>query len=206
MRLVIVDDHAIVREGIRLMLEGEAGFEVVGEASDGEELFDLLDSVSVDLVLLDLRMERVGGYQVLERIGRLHGGPPVLVLTMHDDPGHLRRAIELGARGYVLKRSGRGELMRALEDVASGRAHVDPLLAPTLVGLVREDGSSPDLDQDALSLLRMLTEGRENREITTATGWTDSQLRTRLAALYGALGVTRRAEAVAVGLRLHLLD
>lgn len=208
MRVVIVDDHAIVREGIHLMLASDQSIEVVAEASDGVELLDLLEEIEVDVVLLDLRMEGMGGLEVLEHLERMEAAPATVVLTMHDDPGYLRRAIELGARGFVLKRSGRAELVKALQIVASGGAHVDPYLAHALVDLAtsESDVSQLDLDQDSIRLLRLLAGGEDNRAISQITGWSESRLRTRIRSLYEMLGVTRRAEAVAAALRLHLID
>ncbi len=208
MRVAIVDDHAIVREGIHLMLASDESIEVVAEASDGVELLDLLQKIDVDVVLLDLRMEGMGGLEVLEHLERMEAAPATVVLTMHDDPGYLRRAIELGARGYVLKRSGRAELVQALRTVASGGAHVDPYLAHALVDLATSgsDVSQLDLDEDSICLLRLLAAGEDNRTISEITGWSESRLRTRIRSLYERLGVTRRAEAVAAALRLHLID
>ncbi len=208
MRLVIVDDHTIVREGTQLMLAGSDAIETIAEARDGTALLDLLKETDVDVVLLDLRMEGMGGLEVLERLGRLDNAPAVVVLTMHDDPDYLRRAIELGARGYVLKRSGHAELVKALNVVAGGGAHVDPHLADALVDLARDE-SEPgpyDLDDDSLWLLRLLAQGLDNKGIIEETGWSEGDLRTRIRSLYDCLGVTRRAEAVAAATRLHLID
>ena len=208
MRVAIVDDHAIVREGIQLMLANDQSIDVVAEASDGVELLDLLKEIEVDVVLLDLRMEGMGGLEVLEHLERMEAAPATVVLTMHDDPGYLRRAIELGARGFVLKRSGRAELVKALRIVASGGAHVDPYLAHALVDLAKSKSnvSQLDLDDDSIRLLRLLAAGADNRTIIETTGWSESALRTRIRSLYENLGVTRRAEAVAAALRLHLID
>ena len=208
MRVAIVDDHAIVREGIHLMLASDQSIEVVAEASDGVELLELLKTIEVDVVLLDLRMEGMGGLEVLEHLERMEAAPATVVLTMHDDPGYLRRAIELGARGFVLKRSGRAELVKALRIVASGGAHVDPYLSDALVDLAKckSNVSQLDLDEDSIRLLRLLAAGEDNRTISEITGWSESRLRTRIRSLYETLGVTRRAEAVAAALRLHLID
>ncbi len=208
MRVAIVDDHAIVREGIQLMLANNESIEVVAEATDGKALLDLLKETDVDVVLLDLRMEGMGGLEVLERLGRMEAAPATVILTMHDDPGYLRRAVELGARGYVLKRSGRVELVKALTVVAAGGAHVDPHLADALVDLARSESemSPMDLDEDSIRLLRLLASGADNRTIVEETGWSESSLRTRIRSLYECLGVIRRAEAVAAALRLRLID
>jgi len=208
MRVVIVDDHAIVREGIQLMLAGDESIETVGEASDGAALLDLLKETNVDVVLLDLRMEGMGGLEVLEHLDRMEAPPATIVLTMHDDPSYLRRAIELGASGFVLKRSGRAELVKALNTVASGGAYVDPYLAHALMDLAtsESDVGQMDLDEDSIQLLRLLASGIGNRAIREATGWSESNLRTRIRSLYASLGVNRRAEAVVAAMRLRLID
>ncbi len=208
MRLVIVDDHAIVREGIELMIANDESIEVVAALQDGQSLLDLLKEVDVDVVLLDLRMEGMGGLEVLERLGRMQVSPATVVLTMHDDPSYLRRAIELGARGFVLKRSGRAELLKAIKAVASGGAHVDPYLGQALVDLARPEpvDRPTELDDDGMRLLRLLASGADNRTISETTGWSESMLRTRIRTLYERLGVSGRAEAVATGLRLNLID
>ena len=208
MRIVIVDDHAIVREGIQLMLANDESITVVAEATDGAALLEVLKETTVDIVLLDLRMEGMGGLEVLEHLRRMKDPPAVVVLTMHDDPGYLRRAIELGARGFVLKRSGRAELVKALKVVESGGAHVDPHLAHALVDLARShpDELPLDLDDDATLLLRLLASGANNQTIMETTGWSESSLRTRVRSLYKTLQVTRRSEAVAAALRLRLID
>jgi len=208
MRVAIVDDHAIVREGIQLMLAGDESVEMVGEASDGVALLDLLKETNVDVVLLDLRMEGMGGLEVLEHLDRMEAPPATIVLTMHDDPSYLRRAIELGASGFVLKRSGRAQLVEALNAVASGGAYVDPHLAHALVDLAtsESDVSQMDLDEDSIRLLLLLASGIGNRAISETTGWSVSNLRTRIRSLYASLGVNQRAEAVAAALRLRLID
>ncbi len=208
MRVAIVDDHAIVREGIQLMLANDDSIETVAEASDGAALLDLLKEIDVDVVILDLRMEGMGGLEVLEHLDRMEAPPATIVLTMHDDPSYLRRAIELGASGFVLKRSGRVELVKALNAAASGGAYVDPHLAHTLVDLVVSDSDVGQmaLDEDSIRLLRLLASGMGNRAISDTTGWSESKLRTRIRSLYASLGVNRRAEAVAAAMRLRLID
>jgi DNA-binding NarL/FixJ family response regulator len=198
----------MVREGIQLMLAGDESIETVGEASDGAALLDLLKETNVDVVLLDLRMEGMGGLEVLEHLNRVKAPPATIVLTMHDDPSYLRRAIELGACGFVLKRSGRAVLIKALNAVASGGAYVDPHLAHALVDLAtsESDMGRMDLNEDSIRLLRLLASGLGNRTIRETTGWSDSKLRTRIRTLYASLGVTRRAEAVATAMRLRLID
>jgi len=150
----------------------------------------------------------MGGLEVLEHLDRMEAPPATIVLTMHDDPSYLRRAIELGACGFVLKRSGRAELVKALNAAASGGAYVDPHLAHALIDMAisESDVEHMDLDEDSIRLLRLLASGVGNREIGETTGWSDSKLRTRIRSLYASLGVNRRAEAVAAAMRLRLID
>jgi len=208
MRVAVVDDHAIVREGIQLMFANDDSIETVAEASDGAALLDLLKEIDVDVVILDLRMEGMGGLEVLEHLDRMEAPPATIVLTMHDDPSYLRRAIELGASGFVLKRSGRVELVKALNAAASGGAYVDPHLAHALVDLAVSDSDVDQmaLDEESIRLLRLLASGLGNRAIGETTGWSESTLRTRIRSLYASLGVNRRAEAVAAAMRLRLID
>jgi len=208
MRVAVVDDHAIVREGIQLMFANDDSIETVAEASDGAALLDLLKEIDVDVVILDLRMEGMGGLEVLEHLDRMEAPPATIVLTMHDDHSYLRRAIELGASGFVLKRSGRVELVKALNAAASGGAYVDPHLAHALVDLAVSDSDVDQmaLDEESIRLLRLLASGLGNRAIGETTGWSESTLRTRIRSLYASLGVNRRAEAVAAAMRLRLID
>ena len=126
MRVVIADDHRIVREGLRFMLSDHPDVEIVAEAANGEELLETLATVKADIVLLDLRMPGITGLEALDRISVDHPRTKVIILSMHDDPGYVRRAVELGASGYLLKNTGRDELLRALKAVQEeiGRAHV----------------------------------------------------------------------------------
>lgn len=206
MRVIVCDDHAIVRDGIRLMLSLDPSFEVVGEAADGVSLLALLQDVDADVIVLDLQLGGMGGLAVLEELMVRPDAPPVVVLTMHDDDRYLRRSIELGARGYVLKRSGREALVTALRVVAAGGAHVDPHLAASLVGLARSGGEPLTLTEDATRLLKLLCEGLQVAEMATVTGWGEGVVRSRIRSLYRALGVHRRADAVAMALRMHLVD
>ena len=206
MRVIICDDHAIVREGIRLMLSSDPMVEVVGEAGDGSELLDMLGDTETDVVILDLKMEGTGGLEVLEQLRDVEEAPPVVVLTMHDDESYLRRAVELGARGYLLKRSGAAELARALRAVAGGGSHIDPHLTTTLVSLATSDIQRPEPDPGAVRLLRLLAAGLDTDEIMLRTGWSKSTTKSRIRSLYRTLGVSRRADAVAAGLRRRLVD
>lgn len=209
MRVVLADDHRVVRDGLRWMLAGEPGLEVVGEAAHGGELLELLEELPVDLVLLDLRMPEVGGLEALEELRTRFPGARVVVLSMHDEPGYVRRAIELGASGYLLKSVDRQELLRALQAVGEGHAYVQGELTDLLLDELAgrpASGPVPSLSPRELEVLRLVAEGCDNRQIGHRLGISEATVKTHLKAVFGHLGVAGRAEAVAVGLRLGLIE
>jgi len=208
MRVIVVDDHRIVREGIGMLLAPEPSVEVVAEASDGQELLDLLETTDADVVLLDVRMPGKDGLKVLEELQGRDDAPRVIVLSMYDDPAYVKRAVELGASGYLLKSVGREELLRALETVAAGGSYIQgeitaPLIArmvdPSSAGLVGEL-SIRDVD-----MLRMLADGLDNREIARRLDVSEATVKAQLRTIYSRLEVKRRSEAVAVALRLGII-
>jgi two-component system response regulator NreC len=132
-RVMIVDDHAILRAGLRMLVNAQADMEVVSEAPDGENAVQGVLETKPDVTLLDLTMPRVGGMKALQEIARNCRGTRVLVLTMHDDPAYLRSALAAGASGYLLKRAVDSELIAAIRAVHRGGIFVDPRLANVLV-------------------------------------------------------------------------
>jgi two-component system, NarL family, response regulator NreC len=132
-RVMIVDDHAILRAGLRMLVNAQADMEVVSEAPDGEKAVQEVLETKPDVTLLDLTMPRVGGMKALQEIARNCRGTRVLVLTMHDDPAYLRSALAAGASGYLLKRAVDSELIAAIRAVHRGGVFVDPRLASILV-------------------------------------------------------------------------
>ncbi len=208
MRIVITDDHRIVREGISTLLIHEDGVAIVGEASSGDELLEYLDEHEADVILLDLRMPGVSGLDVLEEMQRRKLTTPVIVLSMHDDPAMVKRAIELGASGYLLKSVGKDELLRALTIVADGGSYIQgEITAPLVAHMVHPSrgASVSKLTDRDIELLEMLSKGLDNRAIAKHLGLSESSVKTQLRTVYSKLEVTRRSEAVAVSLRLGII-
>lgn len=207
MKLVLADDHRVVREGISYMLSGEADIDIVGEAEGGAELLALLEDVSVDVVLLDVRMAEMGGLEVLEKLAKKLPQVRVLMLSMHDEPGYVRRAIELGAAGYLLKSSGRDELLRAIRAVADGGVYIQGELMEPLVSAVVHEGSVPGrLSPREREVLQLVANGFENKQIATELGLSEATVKTYMRGIFERLEVAGRAEAVAVGLRLGVIQ
>ena len=210
LRVVIADDHEAVRQGLRWMLGADTAIEVTGEAADGRELLDLLARVDCDAVLLDLTMPGLGGLDVLRELRAAGRQLPVVVLTMHEDAGHVDRALALGAAGYLLKSASRDEMVRALAAAVAGGAYVQPSLAKPLLArhIAAEESIVEDpvaLSPRQLQLLRALAAGQTNKELAHALGITEATAKGYLKELYARLGVGSRAGAVAYGLRHGLI-
>lgn len=207
MRVVVTDDHRVVREGIRYMLSDAPGVEVVAEADSGEELLEVVAAEPVDVVLLDVRMPGMSGLEALERLTEVAPQVRVLMLSMHDQPAYVRRAIELGAAGYVLKSAGRDELLTALQTAAEGGTYLaaelmEPLVA-SMSGRARPSGKlSPREHQ----VLQLVADGYENKQIATELELSEATVKTYLRGVFERLEVSSRAEAVAVGLRLGVIE
>lgn len=208
MRVIITDDHRLFREGLKLILAGVEGVEVVGEAGDGLALFGLLETVPVEVVLLDLGMSQMSGFGVLERLRDQFPELRALVLSMHDEPSYVRRAIELGAVGYLLKSAGKDELVRALRLVAEGYPYIQGELASALVEPI--DGTPGQQNQRPtgrqMEILQLLTEGLENKQIARQLSISETTVKSHLRVIYARLGAHSRAEAAATALRLGLVD
>lgn len=209
-RIIIADDHEAVRQGLRWMLRADAAVEVVGEASDGQELLALLEHVECDAVLLDLSMPIMGGLDVLRAISALERAPAIIILTMHDDAAHVDRALALGASGYVLKSAPRDDILRALEAAVAGGAYVQPSLAKSLlarhvVGDETRFDTDITLSPRQLQLLRALAGGSTNKELAHELGISEATAKSYLKDLFARLGVSSRAGAVAYGMRHGLI-
>lgn len=205
MRVVLADDHAVVRNGLRWMLEPVEDIDVVGEAADGRELLDLLPGVDADVVLLDIRMPGAGGLDVLPEILGANPDLRVVILSMHDEPGYITTAIERGASGYLLKSAGLEEVIAALRAVTGGGSYVQAELVPHVMGAVVGDTSSALSDREQ-QVLRLVADGTATRHIASVLGVSEATVKTDLSAIFDALGVSTRAEAVAKALRSGLID
>lgn len=208
MRIIIADDHRVVRDGLRWMFSDHPDIEVVGEAEDGKELLELVAATPADMVLLDVRMPEVSGLEALEALRDVAPDLKVIVLSMHDEPAYVRRAVELGASGYLLKSAGRDEIIRALQHVAEGRAYIQGEITGPLIEEVagRKHAGALDLSPRERQVLALIAEGKENKQIARALELSEATVKTYLKSVFEKLEVRTRAEAVAVALREGLID
>ncbi|MFB9890387.1 response regulator [Planobispora takensis] len=202
-RLLIADDHPIVRDGIRGMFTGDADFEVLGEASDGARAVELARTLNPDVILMDLRMPGTDGVAAIKELARLGVAARVLVLTTYDTDRDVLPAIEAGATGYLLKDTGRDELVRAVRTAARGEAVLSPSVATRLLGQVRTPADP--LSARELEILHLIADGATNREVAVRLFISEATVKSHVLHIYAKLGVNDRAAAVAVAFRRGLL-
>ncbi|HUQ58374.1 response regulator transcription factor [Lentzea sp.] len=194
--LLIIDDHPVVRDGLRGMFGADPRFEVVGEAGDGAEAVAAGDRLRPDVILMDLRMPGTDGVAAIRELAKRGVPSRVLVLTTYDTDSHVLPAIEAGATGYLLKEAPRDELVRAVEAAARGQAVLSPAVATRLLGQVRKPVPAP-LSRREQEVLELIAQGSTNREAAKRLFISETTVKTHLLHVYAKLGVNDRAAAVA---------
>lgn len=205
-QVLIVDDHLIVREGLRLILETEPGFELVGEASDGAAGIKIAAELQPDVILMDLRMPRMDGLTAIEHI-RLHQPEiAIVILTTFNEDELMRKGLGLGARGYLLKDTDRNSLFNTIRAAARGETLLKPEILNRLLSTSSKDApieSSPEIDltDRELEVLQSVSAGHTSREIAYKLGITERTVKAHLSNIYSKLGVESRAAAITEAMR-----
>jgi DNA-binding NarL/FixJ family response regulator len=206
-RVLLADDHAVVRKGIRQFLEEAGDIEVVAEANDGVEALDLVDTHRPDVAVLDIRMPEVTGVEATRRIKQHHPDVRVLVLTSYDDDPYVFALLQAGADGYVLKTASGDELVRAVHTVQRGEAALSPEIASKVVRQAvagRPEGAVEQIEtltERELDVLRLAARGLTNRAIGYELDISHRTVQGHLQSIYGKLDVNSRTEAVTEALR-----
>ena len=203
-RLLLVDDHPVVREGLRGMLSGQPDFLVVGEANDGGEGVALAAQLQPDVVLMDLRMPRLDGVGAIRQMVERKIATHVLVLTTYDSDTDIVRAIEAGATGYLLKDAPRQELFRAVRAAAKGESALAPAVASRRLGR-RRVPAQEQLSEREVEVLQLVARGTSNRLVGRALHISEATVKTHLVHIFGKLGVSDRTAAVTVALERGIL-
>ncbi len=203
-RVLVVDDHPVVRSGVVALLSGEPGIEVVGAASSGEEALRLVDELAPEVVLCDLRLgEGLDGVGVTEAVRRLPNPPSVLILTTYDNDSVIARAVLAGAAGYLLKDAQPEDIVRGIGDAARGRLVLSQDLESRVVE--RMSQGVPALSARELDVLRLVAEGLANREIAKQLFISEGTVKTHLVHAFAKLNADSRTAAVAAARRHGLL-
>ena len=216
-RILIVDDHAVVREGLRTFLGLQDGFEIVGEAADGEEAIERAEQLEPDVILMDLVMPKLDGVSAMRELRRRSGGwgqpPHVIVLTSFLDDDRLLPALEAGAAGYLLKNSQPAELARAVRAAQAGEAIIDPTVAARLVHVL-SDRDRPHADGESglgqltgreRDVLALIAQGRSNKRIALELGISEKTVKTHVGHVLAKLGVTDRTQAALLAVQQGLV-
>ena len=203
-RLLIVDDHEVVRAGLQGMLASQPDFEVVGEAADGIEAVEMVERVKPEVILMDLRMPRMNGVEATRRIRARWPEVHILILTTYDTDADILPAIEAGATGYLLKDIPRDELFRAVRAASRGESVLAPAVAARLMGRMRAPAEEA-LSEREIEVLTLVARGASNREIAHALHISEATVKSHLIHIFGKLGVSDRTAAVTTGLERGII-
>ncbi len=202
-RILIVDDHEMVRNGLSVMMEREADFTVVGEAQNGKEAVEMVGKLHPDVVLMDLRMPEMDGVEAMRQIRATQDDVKFLVLTTYDSDEYIFDAIEAGAKGYLLKDASREELFRAVRTVHRGESLIEPgvvsRVLDRLTELSHRAAQGPDplaLSEREVEVLQLMAKGSANKQIASDLSITESTVKTHVANIFQKLEVSHRTEAV----------
>ncbi len=204
-RVLIVDDHPVVRAGMEGILAAQEDFEVVGEAADGREAIRLNKQLKPDVILMDLRMPEVDGVTAIKEINSQANPPHILVLTTYDSDADIVRAIEAGATGYLLKDTPRQELFRAIRSVSKGESVLAPAVASRLMGRMRAPAEE-NLSAREIEVLELVSKGHSNKAVAKELHISTATVKTHLIHIYDKLGVSDRTAAVTAALEKGILS
>jgi DNA-binding NarL/FixJ family response regulator len=202
--VLLVDDHPVVREGLRGMIDAEADLTVVGEARSGAEAIAMAETLKPDVILMDLRTPDVDGVTATERILAVLPRTRIVVVTTYESDADILRAVEAGAAGYLLKDASRSELAEAVRDAARGKTVLAPTVADRLVRFVRQP-TSVTLSGREVEVLGLVSKGKTNAEIGQQLHISEATVKTHLLRAFNKLGVSDRTAAVTTAMSLGLL-
>ena len=213
-KVFIVDDQALIRDGLRTMLELDEGISVVGEAADGDAVLEAVQRTRPDVVLMDIRMPGVDGLEATRRLLRRPGGPKVLVLTTYDADEYVVDAMRSGASGFLLKDLRKGQLVRAVYQAAAGDLVIDPSITKRLIEKVTENRHARTearstlgrLTEREVEVLRLMARGMTNAELARDLSISESTVKTHVARVLDKLEVRDRVQAVILAYEIGLMD
>lgn len=208
-KVLIADDHPVVREGLFAMLSRQPDFKVVGEAKDGAEAVEMARRLNPDVVLMDLRMPEMDGVEAMRQIKSTNPDIKFIILTTYSDDEYIFSGLEAGARAYLLKDAPREELFKAIRAVHKGESLIQPVVASKLIDrfaeLSRRAPSGEQLTERELEILQLMAKGAANKEISAQLSISESTVKTHISNIFQKLGVNDRTEAVTEALRRGII-
>lgn len=206
--VLIADDHRMVREGIKQLLELDGDIKVIGEANDGEECLELIDKITPDVVLLDINMPKMNGLQVLQKLRQGRRKQKVLILTIHNEIEYLVKAVEIGVKGYVLKDSELSVLKAAIFTVFEGDTYIQPSLAPLLKEKLEEPVQNIDeaLTRREVEVLKLLAEGLYNKEIAYKLDISEKTVKNHVSNIFKKIDVSDRTQAAIYAIKNSIVE
>ena len=209
-KVVIVDDHSMVREGLKQLLELNGDVEVIGEACDGVECLMLLEKVLPQVLLLDINMPKMNGLEVLEKLKEENINVKVIILTVHNEIEFLLKAVEIGIDGYLLKESDSSELKKAISHVVRGETYIQPSMIPILnskmLNMKNDHDKLESLTKRELDVLKNLAVGMYNKEIATKLNISERTVKNHVSNIFKKIGVADRTQAAVFAIRNNLVD
>lgn len=208
-KIMITDDHSMIREGLKNLLELDGDIEVIAEAVDGEDCLDKLLTVTPDVLLLDINMPKMNGLEVLKRLKERKSKVKVLVLTVHNETEYLMKAVEIGINGYVLKDSESAELKKAICAINDGENYIQPSLIPSLNSKMIEKNEDEikieSLTKRELQVLKELAIGKFNRDIAKEMEISERTVKNHISSIFKKLDVTDRTQAAVFAIKNDLI-
>ena len=208
-KVMITDDHSLIREGIRQLLEFDGSIEVIGEASNGVECLEKLEVLSPDVLLLDINMPEMNGIDVLKQLKETESDVKVLILTVHNELEYLLKAIDIGVDGYILKDSESSELKKAIDIICKGENYIQPSLIPALNNQL----ANRDIDKDKIDLLTsreyevliQVANGMSNKEIATNLNISERTVKNPISNIFKKIDVSDRTQAAVFAIKNDII-
>lgn len=208
--IAIIDDHKMVREGLRQLLEFEGDINVIAEAGDGEEGYKVIKNDKPDVVLLDINMPVMNGLELLKKIRMENDKTRILILTIHNEVEYLSKAIEIGVNGYVLKDSESSELKKAIQAVNRGECYIQPSIAPLLLEASNKEDKQDDtigvLSSREHEVLKLIAEGLFNKEIAYKLSISEKTVKNHVSNIFKKIGVSDRTQAAVYAIKNNIVD
>ena len=209
-KIVIVDDHSMIREGLKQLLELDGDIQVIGEAGNGEECLELLKTVTPHVILLDINMPVMNGLKMLEFLrNSKYKNQKVLILTIHNEIEYLMKAIEIGVEGYVLKDADSSILKKAIYKVNSGEKYIDSSMVPLMnerIALEKEKSEDEILTRREIEVLKLLAEGLFNKEIAYQLSISEKTVKNHVSNIFKKIGVFDRTQAAVYAIKNNIVE